>query len=191
MRSMMTTLLASLGTPMIVAGDEFGRTQHGNNNAYCQDNEISWLDWKAAASEEGEAMIAFTARLADLRRRYQVLRAPQFLYGQDTPGHGVNDIEWWDERGDQLSPDDWNNPEGRALMMRRAIKTEDDRIEAVSLLLNASPDPITFTLPPPHNDRTVLIDSAKPEQGEIAIGDSYEVAPQSAVLITWHDVIAS
>ncbi len=99
MRSMMTTLLASLGTPMIVAGDEFGRTQHGNNNAYCQDNEISWLDWKAAGSEEGEAMIAFTARLAELRRRYVVLRAPSFLYGQDTPGHGINDIEWWDERG--------------------------------------------------------------------------------------------
>ncbi|MGE7205690.1 glycogen debranching protein GlgX [Sphingomonas sp. NPDC019816] len=191
MRSMMTTLFASLGTPMIVAGDEFGRTQHGNNNAYCQDNEISWLDWQAAASEEGEAMIAFTARLADLRRRYQVLRAPQFLYGQDTPGHGVNDIEWWDERGEQLSDEDWNNPEGRALMMRRATKTEDDRVEAVSLLLNASPDPITFTLPPPHADRTVLIDSGKPELGEIEIGDSYEVAPQSAVLITWWDAIAS
>nr|WP_312486991.1 glycogen debranching protein GlgX [Sphingomonas sp.] len=191
MRSMMTTLFASLGTPMIVAGDEFGRTQHGNNNAYCQDNEISWLDWQAAASEEGEAMIAFTARLADLRRRYQVLRAPQFLYGQDTPGHGVNDIEWWDERGEQLSDEDWNNPEGRALMMRRATKTDDDRVEAVSLLLNASPDPITFTLPPPHADRTVLIDSGKPEQGEIEIGDSYEVAPQSAVLITWRDAITS
>ena len=189
MRSMMTTLLASLGTPMIVAGDEFGRTQHGNNNAYCQDNEISWLDWKAAASEEGEGMIAFTARLAELRRRYPVLRSPSFLYGQDTPGHGINDIEWWDERGQQLSPEDWDNPEGRALMMRRASPTEDGGVEAVSLLLNASPDPITFTLPPPHASRTVLIDSAKPEQGEVEIDDSYEVGPQSAVLITWRDSI--
>lgn len=189
MRSMMTTLLASLGTPMIVAGDEFGRTQQGNNNAYCQDNEISWLDWKAAGSEEGETMIAFTARLAELRRRYVVLRSPHFLYGQDTPGNGINDIEWWDERGHQLSPEDWDNPEGRALMMRRATATDDGRVEAISLLLNASADPITFTLPPPHAARTVLIDSAKPEQGEIEINDSYEVGPQSAVLITWQDAI--
>ena len=189
MRSMMTTLLASLGTPMIVAGDEFGRTQQGNNNAYCQDNEISWLDWKAAASEEGEEMIAFTARLAELRRRYPVLRAPSFLYGDDAPGHGINDIEWWDERGEQLSPEDWDNPEGRALMMRRAAATEDGGVEAVSLLLNASPDPIAFTLPAPHAARVVLIDSAKPEQGEVEIDDSYEVGPQSAVLITWRDTV--
>ncbi|WP_375288802.1 glycogen debranching protein GlgX, partial [Sphingomonas sp.] len=185
MRSMMTTLLASLGTPMLVAGDEFGRTQQGNNNAYCQDNEISWLDWQAAATPEGQQLIDFTARLTALRRRYPVLHAPTFLYGQDSPGHGVNDIEWWDERGQALSPDDWQNPEGRALLMRRALRTEAGEVETVSLLLNASADPITFQLPPPGDRRRVLIDSARPEQAEVEIGNDYEVAPQSAVLLTW------
>ena len=191
MRSMLTTLLASLGTPMLVAGDEFGRTQGGNNNAYCQDNEISWLDWTAAASTEGEKQIDFTARLADLRRRYPVLRAATFLYGQDSPGEGIDDIEWWNERGERMSGDDWDNPDGRALMMRRASRTADGEVEAVSLLLNAAADTITFTLPPPHADRVVLIDSARPEQAELATGDSYEVAPQSAVLITWRNAFPS
>ncbi|WP_267395399.1 MULTISPECIES: glycogen debranching protein GlgX [unclassified Sphingomonas] len=184
-RSMLTTLLASLGTPMLVAGDEFGRTQGGNNNAYCQDNEISWLDWTAAASPAGEAQIDFTARLAELRRRYPVLRASAFLYGENSPGHGINDIEWWDEQGHQLSPEDWNNPEGRALMMRRAVQTDSGEVEAVSLLVNAAETPITFKLPPPESKRIVLIDSAKPEQGEVEIDDEYEVGPQGAVLLTW------
>ncbi|WP_258046949.1 glycogen debranching protein GlgX [Sphingomonas folli] len=191
MRSMLTTLLASLGTPMLVAGDEFGRTQGGNNNAYCQDNEISWLDWKAAASEDGQRQIDFTARLTELRRRYPVLRAAAFLYGQDSPGEGVNDVEWWNERGERMTPEDWDNPEGRALMMRRASRTEDDEVEAVSLLLNASADAITFQLPAPQVQRVVLLDSAKPEQGELEIGDRYEVAPQGAVLITWRSAFPS
>ncbi|WP_043130056.1 glycogen debranching protein GlgX [Sphingomonas phyllosphaerae] len=185
MRSMLTTLLTSLGTPMLVAGDEFGRTQQGNNNAYCQDNEISWLDWKAAATPDGQAQIEFTGRLAELRRRFPVLRSPTFLYGEETAAGGVNDIEWWDERGAQLSPEDWQNPDGRALMMRRAMATADGEIEAVSLLLNASGDPVTFHFPTPHATRTVLVDSAKPEQGEVSVEDSYEVAPQGAVLVTW------
>jgi len=182
---MLTTLMTSLGTPMLVAGDEFGRTQQGNNNAYCQDNEISWLDWTAANTPEGQAQIDFTGRLAELRRRFVVLRSPTFLYGQETAEGGVNDIELWDERGQQLSPEDWQNPDGRALMMRRAARTEGGEIEAVSLLLNASGNPVTFTLPPPEVKRIVLIDSAKPEQGEIEIDNSYEVAPQGAVLVTW------
>ncbi len=189
MRSMLTTLLASLGTPMLVAGDEFGRTQQGNNNAYCQDNEISWLDWQAATSEAGAALIDFTARLIGLRKRFFVLRAPTFLYGQDSPGQGINDIEWWDERGQALSEFDWRNPDGRALLMRRAVRTEDGAVEAVSLLVNASDDPITFRLPPPGENRRVLIDSAWPEKGEEAIGDEYEVAAHGAALLTWTNAL--
>ena len=185
MRSMLATLLASLGTPMLVAGDEFGRTQAGNNNAYCQDNAVSWLDWKAAASPGGQEQIDFTARLLALRRRYPVLHAAAFLYGVDSPGHGINDIEWWDEQGRPLSPEDWQNPEGRALLMRRATRNAEGEVEAVSLLLNAGGEPITFHLPPPGERRRVLIDSARPGQGELDIGNAYEVAPQGAVLLTW------
>jgi glycogen operon protein len=191
MRSMLTTLLTSLGTPMLVAGDEFGRTQGGNNNAYCQDNKISWLDWTAAESEDGQRQIDFTARLTELRRRYPVLRAATFLHGEESPGEGIDDVEWWNERGERMTPEDWDNPEGRALMMRRATRTEDGEVEAVSLLLNASADPITFQLPAPQVQRVVLLDSAKPEQGEIEVDDQYEVAPQGAVLLTWRSAFPS
>ncbi|HVF92969.1 MAG TPA: glycogen debranching protein GlgX [Sphingomonas sp.] len=184
MRSMLTTLLASLGTPMLLAGDEFGRTQLGNNNAYCQDNEISWLDWSAADSADGQALIEFTTRLTALRRRFAVLRSNAYFYGDADQGHGINDIEWCDERGHPLSPDDWQNPEGRALAMQRAQRRDDGSVEAVSLLLNGSEDPITFALPSAAT-RTLLIDSALPEQEEAEIGDSYEVAPQGAVLVAW------
>ncbi len=186
MRSMLTTLFASLGTPMLVAGDEFGRTQGGNNNAYCQDNEISWLDWSKAKSPEGEALIDFTARLVALRRDYPMLRAGNFLYGDETPAEGLRDIEWWDERGEQLSPEDWQNTNGRALAMRRASESPNGEIQVISLLLNASEGPLTFHMPPPNDVvRTVLIDSAKPEQQATEIGETYEVAPQGAVLLTW------
>ncbi|TXC70403.1 glycogen debranching protein GlgX [Sphingomonas ginsenosidivorax] len=186
MRSMLTTLMASLGTPMLVAGDEFGRTQGGNNNAYCQDNEISWLDWSKAKSPEGEALIDFTARLVALRRDYPMLRAGNFLYGDETPAEGLRDIEWWDERGEQLSPEDWQNTNGRALAMRRACELANGEIQVISLLLNASEGPLTFHMPPPNDVvRTVLIDSAKPEQQATDIGETYEVAPQGAVLLTW------
>jgi isoamylase len=184
-RSMMVSLMAALGTPMIVAGDEFGRSQGGNNNAYCQDNEISWIDWQQADSPEGQSLYRFTSRLIALRKEHAVLRSANFLYGENSPGNGLNDIEWWDERGETLSPEDWDNPEGRALAMRRAIALNDGRIEAITMLMNASDDTITFTLPAPSADREVLIDSAQPDLETCAVGDSYEVQPHAAVLIRW------
>lgn len=184
-RAMLTTLLASLGTPMLVAGDEFGRSQGGNNNAYCQDNGISWLDWSMMEGEEGKALFDFTARLIALRKTHPVLRASTFLYGQDSPGFGINDIEWWDEGGAQLTPEDWDNPEGRALVMRRATLLEDGRVEALTLLLNGSEDAIDFTLPAPSAPRQVLLDSAQPEREPFAIGDGYSVEAHSAVIVCW------
>ena len=185
MRSMLTTLFASHGTPMIVAVDEFGRTQGGNNNAYCQDDEISWLDWSLAAADPGKALLAFTSKLIGLRKRHEVLRSTRFLHGEDSPGYGVDDVEWWDERGQKLSAEDWNNPEGRALVMRRALKLDDGTVEVISLLLNAAPDPISFHLPAPGKDRLLLLDSARPDAGEEVIGDEYELAAQGAALVLW------
>ena len=182
-RSMLVTLFASLGTPMLVAGDEFGRTQHGNNNAYCQDNEISWIDWSLLETEEGEALNRFVTLLTDLRKRHVALRSPVFLYGQNSPGHGIDDIEWWDERGEQLSQDDWDNPHGRGLSMRRAIALPDGRIEAVNLLVNGGDAPLMFHLPGASIERTLLIDSARPDHGEMPVGVQYELEPHSAVLI--------
>ncbi|WP_296719860.1 glycogen debranching protein GlgX [Erythrobacter sp.] len=185
-RSMLVTLFGSLGTPMLLGGDEFGRSQGGNNNAYCQDNEINWFDWQRARSEEGEAMIRFVARLAELRRQHPVLRSATFLHGNEEAAQDLPDIDWWDERGMRLAPEDWDNGEGRALLMRRAERCEDGTITTVSLLLNASDEALTFNLPPPDVPRRLLIDSAHPEAEEQdGILDSYVLAPRAAALLAW------
>ena len=182
-RSMLITLLASQGTPMLLAGDEFGRTQLGNNNAYCQDNEISWLDWKLARTPEGEALIEFTRRLIAARRRYRLMRPDRFLYGRDELAPGVHDIDWFDERARPLSPEDWNNPEGRALTMRRA-ELADGEVRLLALLLNASPYPLAFR-PPPGRGWRLLLDSAAPQAARSAIvGDELMVQDRAAVLLT-------
>ena len=185
MRSMLTTLFTSLGTPLLLAGDEFGRSQGGNNNAYCQDNPIGWVDWSVRDTPEGSALFDFTSRLIALRKAHVLLRAPAFLYAETLPGIDVADLEWWDERGQPLSSEDWDNPEGRALAMRRARVLDDGTVEALTLLLNASGDAITFHLPAPDVERTVLVDSSKPTQEPFTIGNDYEVGPQTAVLLRW------
>ncbi len=112
-----------------------------------------------------------------------MLRSHVFLYGENAPEHGVGDIEWWDERGQQLSEEDWGNPDGRALSMRRAVRLEDGRVEAINLLLNASDDAIHFALPRPFNERMLLIDSARPELADVIVENDYSLEPHSAVLI--------
>ncbi|MEQ5788725.1 glycogen debranching protein GlgX [Erythrobacter sp. NFXS35] len=185
-RSMLVTLFGSLGTPMLLGGDEFGRTQRGNNNAYCQDNGINWFDWQQARSDDGEAMTRFVARLAQIRRRHPVLRSATFLHGNEEAAEDLPDIDWWDERGMRLAPEDWDNGEGRALLMRRAERREDGSIATVSLLLNASDEALTFNLPPPDVPRRLLIDSAHPEAEEQdGILDTYLLASRAAALLAW------
>ncbi len=182
-RSLLITVFSALGTPMLLGGDEFGRTQNGNNNAYCQDNEISWFDWTLARSEPGKALTAFTARLIALRKRYPALRADHFLNGQEELAQGVLDIDWFDEQGQHLSPEDWDNPEGRALVMRRACRREDGAVEAVTLLMNGSADTFTFQLPPSGSQWRLLIDSADPDGQERPLeGETLELKDRSAVL---------
>jgi glycogen operon protein len=185
-RAMLVTLFASLGTPMLLGGDEFGRSQGGNNNAYCQDNALNWFDWSLARSDDGRALTTFVARLIALRKAYPALRSRTFLYGQAEPAPGVLDVDWFDERGEHLSSDDWNNPEGRALAMRRACRRDDGGVEVITLLLNASARPLAFTLPEPHTfNRRLLIDSAAPDAPERVIeGDgTVEVGAHAAVLL--------
>ncbi|MGJ3263806.1 MAG: glycogen debranching protein GlgX [Salinarimonas sp.] len=183
MRSLLTTVFAALGTPMILAGDEFGRSQGGNNNAYAQDNEISWLDWSVARSDAGEALAAFTGRLAAIRREHPIIRCRRFLYGQEI-AEGIRDLDWFDENGGTPSPEDWNDYEKRALVMRRAMRREDGGIEIVAFLLNGSDETIRFTLPGPANGWRLLIDSADPDRAEESLGEpAYEVLDRAAVLV--------
>jgi glycogen operon protein len=183
MRSMLVTLLTSLGTPMILGGDEFGRSQHGNNNAYCQDNELSWFDWKQLESERGHAFSDFVRRLTAIRRHYPLVRANYFLHGEVEVAPGILDIDWFDERGQHLTPEDWHNVEGKALMMRRVRLLPDGRLEALAMLMNASPSPLTFTLPTPGLTRKLVIDSADPQAEEREIGDTIEVQDRAVVLV--------
>jgi len=145
-RSMLASLLGALGTPMILMGDECGRSQNGNNNAYCQDNEISWLDWSLVESEDGKALEEFISRLTDLRRRYETLRYRKFM-GNAEIAPGIAELDWWDERGVRLSPDDWDNQQGRILIMRRASRRTDGAVEVTALMMNAGGEKIAFRLP--------------------------------------------
>jgi glycogen operon protein len=162
-RSMLASLFTSLGTPMLTAGDEFGRSQSGNNNAYCQDNELSWLDWQAADSKEGRALTAFTARLIALRRQHPMLRDTRFLHGEMDVLPGVKDVGWFDERGEPLTSDAWHDPEARALTLRRAGPDSDGETEVLLLMHNGSHVDLTFAPPTPPLEWNVLADSTNPD----------------------------
>jgi glycogen operon protein len=180
-RSLLLSLFASLGTPMLLSGDEFGHSQNGNNNAYCQDNETSWLDWSRLNSHRGEAQTEFVARMIELRRRYPALRSPKFLLGEEI-SPGFKDAEWLDERGTALTEDDWTNGEARALIMRRAQWDGDGKIQIVSLLLNGSEKAIEFALQS-NWPWEFLVDSARPERplGPYE-GATYTVEDRAVVL---------
>ena len=128
-RAMLATVFLAAGTPMLLAGDEFGRTQRGNNNAYCQDNEISWLDWSMAASPPGIALTAYVARLIALRREHPVLRHPHFLHGRAHPAPGIADIAWFDQSGGTIPVEAWNDIEQRTLILRRSMRVPEGKVD--------------------------------------------------------------
>ena len=183
-RAMLATVFFAAGTPMLLAGDEFGRTQRGNNNAYCQDNEITWLDWRMAASPDGTALTAYVARLAAIRREHPVLRSPVFLHGRVHPAPGIADIAWFDERGETLSADAWNDVEQRTLLLRRAMSGPEGKVSILTLLLNPTNEHRQFRLPAPHVPTRILLDSAEQVADERDLqGSDVPVAAHSAVLL--------
>ena len=166
-RSMVMTLMFSNGTPMLLGGDEFGRTQQGNNNAYCQDNPLSWIDWELASSTEGRAFADFTRQCIAIRQARPTIRSDRFFMSEKNLIPDVPDISWFDESGEPMSQDNWEYDEGRLLGLRRVVPIEHGpdigRRAAVSLLLfNASPDDREFILPQPLLEWTVVLDSAFP-----------------------------
>ncbi|MGH7156051.1 MAG: glycogen debranching protein GlgX, partial [Acetobacteraceae bacterium] len=175
-RAMLATVFLAEGTPMLLAGDEFGRTQGGNNNAYCQDNETSWLDWRMAQTQEGRELVAFVARLIALRKTHHPLRNTRFLYGRHRPGPEVPDIAWFDERGELIPDTSWNDPQERTFVLRRAIWLPSGRVPVATLLFNPTEADRVFRLPPPHLPARLLLDTAAPgdaerdiERGELAV----------------------
>ncbi|MGV6871873.1 glycogen debranching protein GlgX [Pseudochelatococcus sp. B33] len=182
-RAMLTTLFASHGTPMLLAGDEACRTQQGNNNAYCQDNPISWVDWERAATPEAQALAAFVARLVTIRRAYPVLRCRAFMHGRKEIAPGIPDIGWFDERGEAMTPEAWNDPAGRRLTLRRAGEGMDGGIDVVVLAINGSNEAAPFVLPPVGLSWRLLVHSADPEAEEAHVGGEFIVEAHSAAIL--------
>jgi glycogen operon protein len=186
-RSMLATVLLAHGTPMIQAGDEMGRTQKGNNNAYCQDNEISWLDWSNlndAGDDVARSLYAFVSRLTSLRRRLPSLCSINFLHGQNEIMPGVHDVDWFCEQGKPLNEDSWADGAAQLLGLRRAMAT-DDGIDITLLLLNASDEDRDFALPGPALDWDIVLDTAcaEGEPAAVVAGD-VRVAAHCAVLLS-------
>jgi isoamylase len=181
-RAMLAALLGSQGTPMLLMGDECGRTQNGNNNAYCQDNEISWFDWKLTETAAGRVLIEFIARLTKLRRKFPTLRCDRYL-GTEELSAGLEELSWWDERGVQLSPEDWENNEGRILIMRRAEQRADGVVEVTALMMNADANTISFRMPGAFEWR-LLYDGRDPALPPRPFeNDSYEMEGRTVVLL--------
>ncbi|MCE8036852.1 glycogen debranching protein GlgX [Halomonas sp. MCCC 1A11062] len=191
-RNFLATLLFSQGTPMLLAGDELLRTQRGNNNAYCQDNELSWLDWNL----EGDAhdLIDYLRRLIALRLRYPILRRGRFLSGEYNEEMGLREVTWLAADGSEMDVQRWEDPQAHCLGLlldgrarpsgiRRA---GDDR--SLLILFNASPEPIAFCLPdvPRGNGwvcRLDTRDSAPPDAGLRAFGEEYAMLERSLVML--------
>jgi isoamylase len=185
-RAILATVLLSNGTPMLLAGDEFGRTQRGNNNAYCQDNEISWIDWSLLETPEGRSLSDFVAKLTSARRAYPVLRCRSFFYGETEVAPGIRDIAWFDEDGGPLSSDDWNKGEAHLLTLRRAAQDAQGAVCVLTLMLNATGETRKFRIPPP-SPVTLMIDTANPDAPEAVVeGEAVALAPQSLVLLRGH-----
>jgi glycogen operon protein len=171
-RNLLTLLLVSNGVPMLLAGDEFGRTQQGNNNAYCQDNEISWVNWSDA--ERNGPLVEFVRRLIRLRRQHPVLRRQGFS------GPGV-EIHW---HGVRLGQPDWAW-HSHSLAMHLCQINEIGEPDNVYVIANAWSEALDFELPPGIG-WIQSVDTALPEsEGEVA-GRMYHVEPHSIVVLSGH-----
>jgi glycogen operon protein len=151
-RNFLATLILSQGTPMLLGGDEFGRTQHGSNNAWCQDNEISWFDWSLL--EENADLHEFVKKLIVLRRSHPVFRRRQFLQGTDEETGGLPDVWWFRTDGHRMTKNDWESGQRTVGMFLNGeeIDAPDEKgqrilDESFLLLFNAHHEDVTFTLP--------------------------------------------
>ena len=157
-RNFLATLFLSQGVPMILMGDELGNTQSGNNNAYCQDNELSWIDWEDGP-EDRPALLAFVRALIAIRRKHAAFRRHDFLTGGVVAGSNLKDVYWLAPEGCEMRPEQWNDPQRRCLGMQIGNDTPGEM--RFLLLLNAAPDAIGFRLPDdfPGEDWQCVLDS--------------------------------
>ena len=192
MRNLMATLLISQGTPMVLAGDEFGRTQRGNNNAYCQDNEISWVDWTLLDTRA--SLFQFVKELIAFRHHYPILRRNLFLTGQPVEDSDVRDVTWINAIGGSMEEQHWNDTtihcfgmllDGRAPTTGRR---QPGKGVTVLVLINGHHEPVQFTLPPcvGASEWTLLLDTNLPDRPQdqtFQMGTQYLLTDRSLVLL--------
>ncbi|MGB3508909.1 MAG: glycogen debranching protein GlgX [Microcoleaceae cyanobacterium] len=169
-RNFLVTLMLSQGVPMLLSGDEIGRTQKGNNNAYCQDNEIAWLDWDL--QEENSALLDFARQLIYFRRQHPIFRRRKWFLGRAIHGSGVSDVGWYNPDGGEMTEDQWNAGFAKAIgifLNGEEIPATGERGERIIddsflILFNAHYETLEFTIPPGIQDRkwVVTIDTNKP-----------------------------
>jgi isoamylase len=190
-RNFLTTLLLSQGVPMLLGGDELGRTQHGNNNAWCQDNELSWIDWDL--DDDARRLLEFTRRLIRFREAHPVFRRTWFFTGRAASGSGLPDVWWFRPDGRRMTERDWRREDGHALgvflngaevrrLSQRGHRLVDD---SFLLLFNAHHEELVFTLPPRRfGTRWVLeISTADPDAGESVFAARGAVAVEARSIV--------
>jgi glycogen operon protein len=193
-RNFLTTLILSVGVPMICGGDELGRTQRGNNNAYCQDNEISWIDWEHV----DDGLFAFASRVIAFRRKHPVFQRRRWFYGRPLRGADVSDIGWFKPDGGEMTDDDWQNAFTRSIgvfLSGQGIPAPDERGQPIVddsflILFNAHYEPMPFRLPTgPWGDRwESVIDTSDPvpdlrAHGELLAGQEVVVEAYAMVVL--------
>jgi glycogen operon protein len=192
-RNMAASLILSQGVPMLLAGDEMGKTQKGNNNAYCQDNELTWIDW----SDIDEDMLTFVRKLIELRQHHPVFRRPRYFKGAMIGNH-VKDVVWLTPEGDEMTPHDWQVPYARSLgyLLNGEVTLHDGadgraqgRDDSFIVLMNAYHDTIPYTLPPTNLGLLweIVIDTALPGgigHGQIVeAGEAYPLKGRSMAVL--------
>ncbi len=191
-RNLLTTLLLSQGVPMLLGGDELGRTQGGNNNGYCQDNEISWYHW----DDVDEDLLAFVGHLVHLRRSHKVFRRRQFFQGRPLRGDDIGDVAWLQPDGTTMSDDEWNDSAVKAMtvfLSGNDIET-DGRGELVQddsflVMVNGAAEPVDFTVPKHLPDLSwhVVVDTAASAVGDddrqLVGGDPISLVDRSVLVL--------
>ena len=191
-RNFIATLFFSQGTPMICGGDEISRTQGGNNNAYCQDNEISWLNWNL--SDEQKEMLDFTRKVINLRHKHPALHRTKFFKGRKIRGTNIRDLIWFRPDGHEMDDEDWANPQTRGMGVFLSGKGMDDVDENgipihddnLMLLLNASGQNVDFFMPNFGVDWEIILDTNDPNNSSIAkFGASTPLKARSLKLLRY------
>jgi glycogen operon protein len=184
MRNFIATLMLSQGVPMLSHGDEFARTQKGNNNAYCQDNELAWVHWPdpdEEADASASALLEFTRAMVWLRRDHPVFRRRRFFHGRPMEGthDELSDIAWFTPEGEEMTQQDWQAAHAKAMTVflnGHAISEPGPRGERISddsflLMFNASAETLDFSIPVGHGEQwQVVVDTARPDGVEPGTG---------------------